>query len=277
MTAGSAGRSPGPNPLSGVIAEIAHDLPADAIEEVAAALDALPSSATPRRRASITRIAVQPDARAAVARLVVAWHDHGADLPPAAVALALRAAARADERRRDEQTVELVWSGPTQPGTTSRRTEQVLLDLIEGAKESLILVTYAAYKVPRIVDALRAALDRGVRVTLILESPEKTQALKAFKALVGDANTARAGRAAPAVYVWPLEKRPKDARGNPAALHAKCAIADDRVLFISSANLTESAMEGNMEFGVFLRGAGVVGAAAAVWRSLAARRVLGQG
>jgi phosphatidylserine/phosphatidylglycerophosphate/cardiolipin synthase-like enzyme len=68
---------------------------------------------------------------------------------------------------------------------TNRRTEQVLLDLIEHAERSLILVTYSAYKVPRLVSALRAALDRGVSVTLILESPEKTQALRAFRLLSG--------------------------------------------------------------------------------------------
>ncbi|MGH2410351.1 MAG: hypothetical protein ACRDGS_08300 [Chloroflexota bacterium] len=40
------------------------------------------------------------------------------------------------------------------------------------------------------------------------------------------------------VYVWPLDQRPVDDKGRHGSLHVKCAIADDDVLFISSANLT---------------------------------------
>ena len=42
--------------------------------------------------------------------------------------------------------------------------------------------------------------------------------------------------------------------GKPASLHAKCAVADGRILFISSANLTEYAMALNMELGVLING-----------------------
>jgi phosphatidylserine/phosphatidylglycerophosphate/cardiolipin synthase-like enzyme len=37
-------------------------------------------------------------------------------------------------------------------------------------------------------------------------------------------------------------------------LHAKCAVADSELLFIGSANLTESAFELNMEIGALIRG-----------------------
>jgi cardiolipin synthase A/B len=38
------------------------------------------------------------------------------------------------------------------------------------------------------------------------------------------------------------------------SLHAKCAVADDDLLFITSANLTEFAMNLNMELGILVRG-----------------------
>jgi phosphatidylserine/phosphatidylglycerophosphate/cardiolipin synthase-like enzyme len=56
------------------------------------------------------------------------------------------------------------------------------------------------------------------------------------------------------LFEWPLEARAPDARGHPGRLHAKCAIADDRMLLVSSANLTEAALETNMEIGVLIRG-----------------------
>jgi phosphatidylserine/phosphatidylglycerophosphate/cardiolipin synthase-like enzyme len=39
-----------------------------------------------------------------------------------------------------------------------------------------------------------------------------------------------------------------------AALHAKCAVADARLLFVSSANLTDYALNLNMELGVLIAG-----------------------
>ena len=53
---------------------------------------------------------------------------------------------------------------------------------------------------------------------------------------------------------WPETPRPADTRGGSGAFHAKFALADDRVLFMTSANLTEYAMTLNMEMGVLIRG-----------------------
>jgi len=47
--------------------------------------------------------------------------------------------------------------------------------------------------------------------------------------------------------------RPKDAKGNAGSFHAKCALADKKILLISSANLTQYALELNMELGVLIK------------------------
>src|SRR4051794_3817346 len=52
-------------------------------------------------------------------------------------------------------------------------------------------------------------------------------------------------------YMWPLDRR---ATGAGAALHAKAVVADDAVAFVSSVNLTESALDHNLEIGLLVRG-----------------------
>ncbi|MBA3534349.1 MAG: hypothetical protein H0T73_20705 [Ardenticatenales bacterium] len=56
------------------------------------------------------------------------------------------------------------------------------------------------------------------------------------------------------IYLWPPAKRPVGPSGKPGALHAKCAVADQTFLFLSSANLTDYAMKRNIELGVLVQG-----------------------
>jgi cardiolipin synthase len=51
-----------------------------------------------------------------------------------------------------------------------------------------------------------------------------------------------------------MAKRPKDSLGRYGSLHAKCAVVDSNLLFLSSANLTEFAFNLNMELGVLIKG-----------------------
>ena len=68
----------------------------------------------------------------------------------------------------------MVWSGPLSGASTFRRTDQALLELIQTAKRSIIVVAFAAYKIPDIATALLDAAKRGVKITLILESTEES-------------------------------------------------------------------------------------------------------
>lgn len=69
-----------------------------------------------------------------------------------------------------ESTVELVWIGPTTPFAAIRRTEQVLLDLIAQAQSELFLVSFVAYDVSSVADALNAAAARSVDIRIMLEA-----------------------------------------------------------------------------------------------------------
>jgi cardiolipin synthase len=148
---------------------------------------------------------------------------------------------------QEQHFIELLWSGPT-PGSQipARRIDQVFYDLISSSKREILLVTFAAYKIHQLTDALVQALNRGVRVRLILEFEESSQgqlsmdALNAFPEIV---------RLRSAIYYWPLDKRERNSAGRPGKLHAKVALIDDQAI-LSSANLTDDAFSRNCELGI---------------------------
>jgi cardiolipin synthase A/B len=153
---------------------------------------------------------------------------------------------------RTRQSVDLVWTGPMSKHVPVRHTRAVLLEVIAAARHELLLVSYAAFRVEAVLEALRAADARGVAIALGLESTEDS----------GGALTIDAARAFTSVrdhitcYVWPAERQPQ-LGGGIACLHAKAAVADDTVALITSANLTAHAITANMELGLLVRGGSV--------------------
>lgn len=230
------------------IAAAARELPPGAVRVLCDALDGLADDIPLSQRAALPAIVATPQARSRISSLIETWNSTP-DVSPASLGWALRAASDTDERRRREQTIELVWTGPSPEGTVLRRTDQALLDLIRSAHHTLYLVTFAAYKIPVLNDALLAAARRGVDISLIFESPDAGKITFAAARAVGKELEALCN-----VYVWPPDKRPKDAAGRYGSLHAKCAVADRKTALISSANLTEYALNLNMELGLLVRG-----------------------
>lgn len=146
----------------------------------------------------------------------------------------------------------------------------MLLDLIRTARRTLYVVTFAAYKIPALQKAmLEAATRHGVEISLIFESQDAGKmAFAAIKA-VGDELEALSK-----IYVWPPDKRLKDAAGRRGSLHAKCAVADEDVLLVSSANLTEYALNLNMELGLLVRGGDLPGRVVRHLQQLVEEKVL---
>lgn len=145
-----------------------------------------------------------------------------------------------------ELSPELVWTGPVPAGTATRQTEQVMLEVIRSARKRLFLTSFVAYKVDRIITALNEAADRGVDVKILLESSEE----KGGNLSVDSVALMRKVLPRTRFFVW--QRRSDEFVGGSA--HAKVAVADDRLAFVTSANLTGHAMEKNMEAGVLLRG-----------------------
>lgn len=221
-------------------------------------------------RLRVLQVTPHPRFRGLIEALLTTWHEHASTVTPESVSMALLAAmAAAEDSRR--QVVELVWTGPDVRTIPLRRTGQALLQVIEAAESELLIVSFAVYHVPAIMQALVRETQRGVHVRICVESSESGEQHLAYDALqaLGQEVIQRAD-----VYVWPGERRPVDQHGKTGSLHAKCAVADDRTLFISSANLTQYAMNLNMELGVLIRGGPLPGQVATHFGRLIADNVL---
>jgi phosphatidylserine/phosphatidylglycerophosphate/cardiolipin synthase-like enzyme len=74
-------------------------------------------------------------------------------------------------------------------------------------------------------------------------------------------------------YAWPADQR-VNASGAHGALHAKAIIADWKRALITSANLTGSALDVNIELGLLVEGGAIPRRLAAHFEELIARGVL---
>jgi phosphatidylserine/phosphatidylglycerophosphate/cardiolipin synthase-like enzyme len=230
---------------------LARSLPASVVEAVAVRLEGSDRSDWESLRSRMTRAVPGAHHRSLIVAFLDRWRAEAGDLTPQAVAAALHTAAFSERGRREDPSIELVWTGPDVGTVPLRRTEQVVLQVIDSASERLLVVSYAVFNVPRICEALLRAADRGVAIHVIVESPDRIAGRKAYSTLeaLGPDVAARCG-----VYLWPIEERFKGGAGKPGLLHVKCAMADGRRLFLSSANLTEQAFSINMELGVLVTG-----------------------
>jgi phosphatidylserine/phosphatidylglycerophosphate/cardiolipin synthase-like enzyme len=205
----------------------------------------------------------QGDAREIVADLIRCWNEEEPALPPRALALALQSASEVDEHHRAGEETRLIWTGPDVSNLPFRRTEQALLELVESSKKSLLIVAFAAYKIPELVAAINSRASLGVDVVCVFESQGASGGKVSFSPL-------KQLGLIPAVrtFEWPLAKRQKDPHGHYGSLHAKCAVVDGEFLFLSSANLTEFAFNLNMELGVLIKGGPLPSAADSHFRAL---------
>ena len=212
------------------------------VRTVASALRGL---ASPESAPTPSTLADTPAARAAVARLVATWLDQGS-MSGDEVAGMLLGASETRLRVERELSVELVWTGPTTRFVPTRRTEQVLLDLIRSASTDLFLVSFVAYDVPSVAAAMNEATSRGVRVRVLLEASTSHGGSLA----VDPAAIMRSQVPAAQILTWKRKPEPfVDGK-----VHAKVAVVDATRAFVTSANLTGYALEKNMEAGVLIHG-----------------------
>ena len=231
--------------LLAVIAELGLELHPDRISTVASKIETLGSV----EQFALTRSSFGPNAdKDLVGRLDRAWRN-SKDTLPQDVASALRGASAAAVLREHRGAVEMVWTGPSTGQVPVRHTEQVLCEVIEAAKRRLFLVSFVAYEVDSIIRALRGAIGRQVQIMVLLESSEKHGGMVAHDSVEKFKNLLPSSD----VFVWSSGKKsiPGQLSG---AVHAKCAVADGEMAFITSANLTSAAMERNMELGVLVKG-----------------------
>lgn len=223
--------------LPGLLAELGKRLPLGRLMEWEGLLRSASGPADPRLHAWATEHPAAGLARH-VSAIQRAWQEEEPSLSGAALALA-QATATASVNT-GELAPQLVVSGPVSPTVPIRLTSGIVVDVIRSARESLVIVSFAAYDVPEVVAELRAAVHRGTRVDLVLE--ESTSAAKAFAQLNKS------------VRVWHRADGP-----GSGAVHAKLIAADRHTALLGSANLTHRALHQNIEVGVVLHDPQTVG------------------
>jgi phosphatidylserine/phosphatidylglycerophosphate/cardiolipin synthase-like enzyme len=228
------------------IADLALELHPDTVECLAIAISKLSSASD---SAKIGNCGLHGKAHRLLQRLLIEWRHSGGQTP-GEIAAALRSATTVAKMVNDRQTLELVWSGPDTALVAVRQTEQVLIDVIRNARSRLFMVSFVAYEVPSVSIALKDAVERGVRIEILLELSQEqggkitTDSVAMMKKTVPQAT----------IYVWTPDGHKNGSGGVSGSVHAKCAVADGEVAFVTSANLTKAALRSNMELGVLVRG-----------------------
>src|SRR5271165_5469849 len=228
--------------------KLAGKLPGDVIEQVAHIISAHEAT---EARSRIADCVPHPHYRSLCLVFFQDWRAKAPGVSAAEVAIALRTAARAQRSREADQSVEIVWTGPRSEEVSFRHTEQAILQVLNSAQSRILLVSYAVYSIPNIQEAVVRAAKRGVRITVVVETPDKLDVQNEYSTLqaLGD-DVAKCST----VYYWPKENRKADASGKLGILHVKCVVGDGRWLLLSSANLTKYAFSLNMELGVLITG-----------------------
>lgn len=231
-------------PLLIVAADVGRALMPAQAEGLAAALAEFDD---PSDVSHLVTMVPTPAFQASVGRLLEAWE---ANPGPSGLAVgsAVASASHAHDEARRNPHLELVVSGPGSQLIKARRTEQVLLEWIGKATKEILLVTFALYMYDDLRKALVAATSRGVEVTVLTEDPQDNPGFNGNPAKELSDLLVRRLR-------WPAEERPETG----AALHAKFAVIDGSVTFITSANLTKRAAGHNLEAGVLIRGGEIPG------------------
>ena len=162
-----------------------------------------------------------------------------------------------EQARARSPSPDLVWSGPEVAGLHARDTRRVYEELLGAARRSIWASTYVYFDGPRAFATLAARMDAipDLRVTLLLNIQRKRGDTTAPDQLVrrfADQFWASdwPGVARPRVYYDP---RSLDVDGPAGVLHAKAVVADGEAVFTTSANLTDAALDRNIELGVLIR------------------------
>jgi cardiolipin synthase A/B len=226
------------------IIDLVSNSPPDKTEQLTKSIRRLSSL---QNYQSLMSWVANPRAKNALAKLIGA--GQGDNIPTAELAAMLTAASAAYHWAKGEQEIELVWTGPSSRLIATRKTEQALLQVIDAAKARLFITSFVAYDVASIMKALKRAIERRVEISMLLESSDKHGGGVSIDVI----GKMRAALPTARIYFWG-DRRDIFAGGK---VHAKVAVCDESLCFISSANLTGHAMEKNMEAGVLIRGGSV--------------------
>jgi phosphatidylserine/phosphatidylglycerophosphate/cardiolipin synthase-like enzyme len=151
-------------------------------------------------------------------------------------------------------------------------------ELLGSAERSVWASTYAFFDGPSAFEVLAKRMDAkpGLQVTLLLNVQRKRGDTTVTDQLVrrfADRFWKHEwpGSARPMVFYDPRSLEPV---GPGGVLHAKAVVVDDESVFITSANLTEAALDSNIELGLLVRDRALAASVSTHFRALIDQRLL---
>jgi cardiolipin synthase len=205
--------------------------------------------------ASIAKLAAgRSVVQGALTSLVAIWSAEFSALRNSVFALQLATIKVAVIQTESEATqTEVVWTGPKVEGSYLRATRQVVQDIISAAQSELLVVGYwlagkEDYEgiINDIVELMANAVERGVKVTMVLDEGEKGYGKNNRDTLIA---LWPKDIPQPQLLTWKIPPDDKHLK-----LHAKVLVADRHDALVTSANLTMYALDRNMEMGVRAQG-----------------------
>jgi cardiolipin synthase len=121
-----------------------------------------------------------------------------------------------------------------------RSTEPSMLELINGAKDELQILSYAITAgANKIISSLDAALSRGVKLTFVINSNEELS-----EKIIASLKSLKSKYKYSKVYIFNSTDK--------ADLHAKIMVADRKLAIVGSSNLTSRGLIWNLEIGLLI-------------------------
>jgi len=174
--------------------------------------------------------------------------------------------------------LDLVWSGPEVPGLHARDTRRVYDELLGSAERSIWASTFVYFDGPRAFEVLARRMEErpDLRVILLLNIQRRrgntTKAEDLVRAFADRFwGLDWPGSSKPDVYYDP---RSLEVDGPKGVLHAKAVVVDDEAVFVTSANLTEAALDRNIEIGLLVRDPALATSMSGHFRALIDRGLL---
>jgi hypothetical protein len=180
---------------------------------------------------------------------------HGLGMTPALFAEMLQLAGSGNVGSR----ASLVWTGPEGDSTGTRDTGVVVRSLFERATSRVLIAGFAVHQGASVFRVLAERMDvvAELEVEMYLnvergygDTTDSAEILRIFADEFRDKHWG--GERMPRVYYDPRALELSEKGKKRAVLHAKCVVADDRHVLVSSANFTEAAQDRNIEVGVLL-------------------------
>ena len=180
-------------------------------------------------------------------------------------------AAGAEQRRRLEESVQIVTTGPEMVNVANRDTMVVVQEMFRRAERSVLISGYAVYEGRKVFRELASRTQErpNLQIRMFLDIGRKAGDTSLDSEIIWrfvDHFRRTHCPVVPQIYYDPrsLASDPQ----KRAVLHAKCIIVDDRELFVSSANFTEAAQTRNIELGLLLRSSVLASQASTFFDSL---------